>query len=380
MIFLKTQSKEQIDEYQNLLKITASLSNLFSENTIPYLYYRIAENAFCRAFTADNLSRSDCSADAKKNNDGIGLKTFHEKNGKTMQKIAEFNKTRNLYKSFLTDKVRLVKEISKSRNKRITSTMAIYSIKNIIYHCVTRKHNELIIYEQSMDLVDIDNIKLDTASSNNVIYFNDNRNEYSFNISKSTLFKRFCTPDKLLTIPVEIVEDPFYLLKSLLSSSDAVYEESVQKASVVLPLYSETSAKYKYVPEKSGLNQWNAGGRARKAREVYIRIPAWIHRSFENFFPDRDTPFKLNLPNSKTIDAKICQGGDKALMSNPNTDLGEWILDEILKVNEEELVTYEMLQEIGIDSVEIVKEEDGLYSIYFKEIGCFDDFEEECIR
>jgi hypothetical protein len=40
---------------------------LFSESSTPYLYYRSAENVYCRAFVADNLARSDVSVDAVKN-------------------------------------------------------------------------------------------------------------------------------------------------------------------------------------------------------------------------------------------------------------------------------------------------------------------------
>jgi len=103
--------------------------------------------------------------------------------------------------------------------------------------------------------------------------------------------------------------------------------------------------------------------------EVYIAIPAWIHKSFPNFFPKRDMNFKLHLPNKKTILAKVCQENNKALMSNPNKDLGKWILRDILKLKEGELVTYKMLEEIGIDSIEIIKTSEGEFYINFKELG-----------
>ena len=38
------------------------------------------------------------------------------------------------------------------------------------------------------------------------------------------------------------------------------------------------------MPEKSGLNQWNAGGRVRKYGEVYIPIPAEIRKLKIGFF------------------------------------------------------------------------------------------------
>lgn len=112
-----------------------------------------------------------------------------------------------------------------------------------------------------------------------------------------------------------------------------------------------SSAKYSNVPTKSGLNQWNAGGRKRHLDEVYILVPKDIHRYYPTFFPDRDTPFILHLPDGNVLSAKICQSDGKALMSNPNKDLGQWILRKILKKKEGELVTMEDLNRYGFDSI-----------------------------
>jgi len=58
-MFFETQSEQQRQEYQDFLKIAGCLSNLFSDSEVPYLYYRVAEKVFCRAFEAEDLSRSD---------------------------------------------------------------------------------------------------------------------------------------------------------------------------------------------------------------------------------------------------------------------------------------------------------------------------------
>lgn len=121
--FFSAQSKEKQILYKELLEITGALSNLFSESDNPFLYYRAMENIFCKAFNADNLSRSDISADAGKNGVGIGLKTFLQNNGYTFQKIAEFNKESYLLRG-LSDK-NLVEQVSRMRNERIKSTMRI---------------------------------------------------------------------------------------------------------------------------------------------------------------------------------------------------------------------------------------------------------------
>ncbi|MGL4983034.1 MAG: hypothetical protein ACRC4W_09345, partial [Treponemataceae bacterium] len=124
------------------------------------------------------------------------------------------------------------------------------------------------------------------------------------------------------------------------------------KETIYLPLYSPLSGE---VQEKSGLNQWNARGRLRDPNEVYIVVPKWIHKRYQNFFSDRDQIFTLVLPDKNNLQAKICQDAGKALMSNPNKDLGKWILRKVLQLKEGELVTYQKLEALGIDSVRIDK-------------------------
>ena len=60
---------------------------------------------------------------------------------------------------------------------------------------------------------------------------------------------------------------------------------------------------------------------------------------------------------------KICQDNGKALMSNPNKALGKWILRDVLSLKEGEVLTYQKLKELGIDSILITKGKN--YSINF---------------
>lgn len=128
------------------------------------------------------------------------------------------------------------------------------------------------------------------------------------------------------------------------------------------------------------MNQWNAGGRARDDNEVYIPIPIEIRRKYPDFFPDRDTNFVLELPDGKRLQAKVCQDGGKALMSNPNSDLGEWLLRKVLKKRPGELVTMSDLLRIGIDSVMITKKQNtnegmAVFGIsFFDTPESYDDF------
>ncbi|MBN1072079.1 NgoFVII family restriction endonuclease [Clostridium botulinum] len=373
---LKLANKINKIKYKNMLTAMATLSKLSSESSIPYLGYREVENIYCKAFDAENISRVDCSADAAKNGIGIGIKTFIEGNGKSLQKVAEFNKDMDMFRGKTPREV--VNIISNLRNERINATKRIYGLTNMIYHCVVRSVGQIKVFECPMDLINIKTIKNISFSSKNTITFEDDLNEYSINISKSTLYKRFLTKDVILEFSVKILQDPYEVITNLLNTDRAILKFAPiveEKEHIFLPLYSDRGGRN--VPEKSGLNQWNAGGRKRNPDEVYIPIPAWIHQRFNGFFPSKDKAFDLILPDKNVISAKVCQDGGKALMSNPNQDLGKWILRNVMNLGEQELLTYERLAELGVDSVVIYKENSEKYSINFTTLGSFDRFKEE---
>ena len=62
-------------------------------------------------------------------------------------------------------------------------------------------------------------------------------------------------------------------------------------------------------------------------------------------------------------------------MSNQNSDLGKWILRDILELNKKELVTKEQLDTIGIDSVKLSKDMNGNYYLDFLKSGSYEEFE-----
>lgn len=383
--FFFKQDEESRKLYTDLLKMMGLLSNLFAESKNPFLYYRAMENIFCKAFHADNLSRSDISADAGKNGIGIGLKTFLQNNGNTFQKIAEFNKESYLLRDLTgTDLVRMVSEM---RNQRIESTMRICNLYDMMYHLVTRSNKYMAIYEEHMDLININNIKI-TQTNNTTIHFTDSLHDYSFSLSKSTLLKRFDTTDKrkIFGFDVEVLADPYDFLLNIKNGKisktelNATLNDSDDFIDyIVLPLYSPRT---KQVEEKSGLNQWNAGGRPRSENEVYISIPSWIHQKKKDFFTynsdeNKTNPFDVKLPNGRIISMRVAQQKGKALMSNPNSALGEWILRDILELKPKVLVTKEILDMIGIDSVKLSKTGDGRYYLDFLKSGSYEEFEEE---
>lgn len=367
-MFFANQSQNQKQEYEEFLKVVGCLSNLYSDSEVPYLYYRIAEKVFCRAFNAEDLSRSDVSADAKKDNLGIGLKTFLTGNNKSFQKVAEFNSDRSLYAN--SDPESMVKTISELRNARIQFTENNHGLNKSIYHCVVRDKGKFKIFEESMDKVDINNINI-VKENNKSIIFNDGRNDYSFLISKSTLTKRFVTDVVSYEFDVDILKDPLFELHKLIYKENLLLGiDSRIKETVYLPLYGRNKVVY----EKSGLNQWNAEGRARHPSEVYIPIPVDIHKNHPSLFPDRDTPFSLILPNGNIMKSKVCQDNSKALMSFSNRELGQWILRDVLNLKENELLTYNKLQILGIDSVRIDKIDEQKFEINFAKIGSYEDF------
>jgi hypothetical protein len=366
MLFEK-QPKKSREDYIELLRIMGSLSSLFSNNDKPYLPYRVTENIFCQCLEAENLSRSDCTADASKDGIGVGIKTFIDSR---YQKIAEFNKHQNEYKNL--NRLKLIEKISDFRNERIEVTMRKHSLTNMIYHYTYRDTAKISILECNLEKIDINSIQIDKATKN-IIYFNDGLNQYSFNKSKSTLFKRFETGQALSEIDIQIIDNPYTFLREIYKEKLFV-SPPIQKEFypyVILPLYS---TRTKTVAKHSGLNQWNAGGRKRHENEVYIPVPSRIHVEYPNFFPKRDEVFSLKLPNKQILQAKLCQENSKALMSNPNKDLGEWLLRDVLRLKVGELVTFDTLERAGIDSAIVYKLDKNSYSIDFNYLGGYERF------
>lgn len=365
--------------YFEMLQLMASISRLFSESATPYLDYRLAENLFCKYYDAQNDARSCTAYDARLAGLGIGIKTFILKNGSSIEKIAEFNKLKPILNELKGKK--LAKQIATFRNERMLSANNTYNVSETQYHIVGRQDGLLKVFNTPYEMVDVDSI-CDVRDKEASISFNDGKNEYLFNKSKSVLQKRFFLPDNHVDIRVNILDEPLDLLASLLKEHIGV--ESIIRTDVkgrdyvVLPLYSSRGKK-RHIPEKSGLNQWNAAGRKRNPNEVYIPIPITIHRFYPDFFPDKDTPFELRLPDSSSISAKVCQSGEKALMSNPNSVLGEWILRKVLRKKEGELVTIEDLNTYGIDSVKLISTHttnvngERVYKIVFSD-GDYEDY------
>jgi len=340
--------------YLSLLSAVSKLSSLFSESDIPFINYRVVENIFCKSFNATNLSRSDTAFDANWNSIGIGLKTFVCQNEYKNEKIAEFNALSRKLAKYRGKK--LAEKLAQYRNERIDLAKRLYDITSSVYHIVARRNKELLLFETGYETIDVDAIR-SIKETQAGLQFEDGKNCYNFNYSKNTLFRKFFIPEKAFRLPVEIIDDPYSLLLQLLAEKEFLPKVNLATKNenfVVLPLYGRKN-RQKFVFEKSGLNQWNASGRERDFGEVYIPIPAQIHRRFPDFFPKRDEHFSLQIPTGETFSAKVCQDNSKALMTNPNKVLSDWLLRKVFKLKEGELLTIDRLNKLGFDSVTITK-------------------------
>jgi hypothetical protein len=394
-MFLQTQTSQNIENYTSALKVIGAFSNLFSSSDKPFIQYRVAENAFCKAFGADNLARADVAYDAIINGCGVGIKTFVLSGSSKIEKVAEFNSRSSELR--MLKGLDLANKLADFRNERIEFADRLYNTQNRVYHIIGRDKLLIKVFETSYDLIDKNSIEIleETKSS---LKFKDVLNEYNFNFSKSVLMKRFIIPQECIEINVEILEEPINVLLNLAQSNlnkqtDAAKvklqnaigllteEELIPFVDyVILPLYSpEAKKKLKepIVPIKSQLNQWNAGGRKRDPGEVYISIPSKIRNNAPDFFPEKDVIFNLKIPNGKVLSAKVCQDGSKALMTNPNKAMADWMLRDVLMLNENEVLTYDKLRKIGYDSVKITKSTEQDYFIDFTKLDEYESFIEK---
>ena len=361
-----------------MLTIIGNLTLLFSESNCPYLPYRCHENIFCKYLEAENLARSDCSADAKKGQIGVGLKTWM---GQNDQKVAEFGRLRETYENL--SGMDLVRQIAEYRNERIRVTKNMHGIDQMIYHIVKRVPGAMQILEHAFEYIDIDNLSLIENRGNvNNTYFTDGNHIYHFSTSKNTLYMIFEDMELLDSFEVEIMDDPYAFLMNafddqvgpVVNIANQVQAPVDRTNSICLRLYSVKSDGTKFVAEKSGLNQWNAAGRVRNPNEVYIPYPSEDRARTDGFFPPRDTVFNLTFPDGTVIPSKVCQQDSKAIMSNPNKILGKWLLRNVFELPERTLLTYHMLEIFDVDCVIFTKHGDLDYSIDFAKAGTYEAF------
>jgi hypothetical protein len=393
--------------YLEKLALIAQLSPLFSDSEMPFIQSRFAERLFCLESGSKDLARQDISFDARSaGGQGIGVKTYVASTKETakVEKIAEFTTYATQGKFSGLSGEALALEVSALRNLRVNSDSAEIgvSISSSYYHCVVRTPGELFFIEQDFAQISLEDIRptdrfgkaVAEFSKSGHVYFEDGAHQYMFNVAKNVLYRRFDPKLGFISDSTKLNKtlDLAKLLSEIqkldlgsVSINNLETQALVDSDYVVLPLYSPST---KSVAVASGINQWNAGGRVRKFSEAYIPVPAQIHKIKSGFFPARDVSFSLKLPNGEIVQASICQDNDKALMSNPNTELCRWLfatIDGSFSEAERRMATvnrpytYSDLLAIGKDSV-IVRKVAGReweYELESAPLGSYENFIEE---
>jgi len=401
--------------YDSFLRSMAMLSGLFSQSKIPYINSRFVEKLFMLTTGAQDLGRADKSFDALlPGGVGVGIKTFTAETGSyKTEKVAEFTALAREGRFNTPDRKKLVRRVAEARNHRISSNAAEYGIAldRCVYHCLIRIEGGAIVHEEPYQLIDLDDLSPlnvggrladDWSFTDGKIYFTDGLSNYNYSISKNVLMKRFNFDRNENRVELEVHPDPLLLLDQLVGRKpksgmgrpkltlelDGEDEEKTGvpgKDYVVLPLYSTRTGE---VEAKSGINQWNAGGRARKFGEAYIPVPKVIHTRYPEFFPPRDIHFTLELPNGfRSHRAKICQSDGKALMTESNIELGRWLITVVdpsvrpidfgkPPTARHRPYRYSDLLAIGSDSVIVRRGSKGRYSVEFGPIGTYREFEQ----
>lgn len=367
---------------------------------------------------------------------GIGLKTWMHSNP-SFQKVMQLKRYQDEIMSHKNNLSDLVYTISEIKNKRMTSDynrLGLNKSSNI-YHYITRDAGKLVIQECAYPLIELEHI-IDIKDNGTSVSWSDGIKKYKFTYGDSQIWQCFSTdaPDTTVIdeIKVDIIQDPFSFLinaydqfkskpnnvceeiaRSLdlehmaptasFIAKDTIYEEAY------LPLYSY---KHKEVELKSGLNAWNAAPKSRGStklrplNEVYIPIPREFHKRYPHFFINNifdfeetqssyqgakenkpEIRFKLVLPNGKIIPALITQERHKAFQSgsrseiDPSTGkpygqsaLGQWLLVDVLGLDERIPVTRDWLIKKDVDSVRVWHEK-GDYSTYYIDIAPVNSFE-----
>lgn len=394
--------QENREEYVEFLKIFGALSGLFKDNIEganarkPYLYYRNHEQLFTRIFDVEDLTRRDSAFDAvgtwENDRVGIGLKTWIHSRDLTFQKVAEFNRLAPeviypLIETGTPDDV--IRKVSELRNKRIMLDKRLYKTDRDVYHYVTRDDNVMNIVEAPYDLVDIESLEL-ISSNGKTFTFKDRSRRFKFYKSKSVLLEEFDASEAevIAQIPIEQFDDPFELIRMIRLPQipdQVVYEE------IYLPLYQDKKDE-QLVSDKSGVNIRHAKSKSKDSNiprpdhEIEVRISTWIHRVFPGFFGidafDKDqvknadlNNFDLILPDGRILRGRVKQDNGKSLQTSPQSALGEWILGDVLKLeNRDDKVTWELLNELGIDSLKITKIDDKHFKITVAETNAYEQF------
>ncbi|MDV8157073.1 restriction endonuclease PLD domain-containing protein [Acinetobacter bereziniae] len=414
---------EQRQEYIKFLQVYGALSNLFRQkqgDLIPYLDSKFQETVYAKVFNGKNIDIGNTPHDVLSvfggERIGIGIKTWMGVKP-SFQKVMQLKRYQEEISSCKFDLGSLAYFISKIKNEKMKSDyerLGLSEDKNI-YHYITRDQGKFNVNECAYPLVNLSAIKIleHTKAS---FSWEDGNKEYKFTFADSQIWQKFDNSNMdtylLEAFSVDIIDDPFeFLIKAytdLINQGNEVEQPEIEE--VYLPLYSYES---KEVEEKSGLNAWRGAPKSpknpkpRPLNEVYIPIPMEFHRANPDFFipnilsviserekcrisgePKPEVRFNLELPNGKKIPALITGSNLKNFQSGSRVErdengklygqdaLGQWLLIDVLGLNERTQVSREWLQKKGTDSVRLWRKKND-YSLIFIDlapIGAFEEF------
>lgn len=417
-------SKEGQEQYLQFLKVYGALSNLFRQkkgDMIPYLDSKFQETVYAKSFNSKNVdignTPHDILSEFGNERIGIGLKTWMN-SSPSYQKVMQLKRYQNEIKPYI-DKGNLedlAYKISTLKNERMLSDyerLGLSKDKNI-YHYITRDKGKFVLQECTYPLIDINKIQ-NPCMSEKSFSWNDGSKYYRYTFGDSQIWQRFATDHSDTHIieqcEIDIIDDPFeFLIKAYLNLIGEFKQEEKDIYEVYLPLYSYKTGE---VETKSGLNAWNAASKnkgsmqLRPLNEIYIPIPRIFHKKYSDFFiedifeaenklkesskEDRakhQVRFHLHLPNGNVIPALVGQQNMKSLQSGSLTerredgtlygqsDLGQWLLVDVLGLSDREVVTREWLIKKETDSVRLWRNKNDFKNIYidFAPVGAFDKF------
>ena len=379
--------------YEKAVKSVGSLSRLFSDSSSPYLSPKFVEKLFVLTSGSRDLATIDISFDAMTQaSAGVGVKTFTASNfqSEKSEKVAEFtaHASSGEFEGLPDDEIAY--KVAEFRNARVNSDAKAFDIDldSSFYHCLVRSSGSCMVHEEPYHLIDLSRFKMVKGSrAGGNPHFTDGQHKYSFSKAKNTLYRKFEIGkySNSETIEVKFLEDVFELLVAgqldLKAGLFASAEQPTNSDFLVLPLYSSNG---RVVKPKSGINQWNAGGRKRSFGEAYIPRPVEIANRFPDFFPPKDTSFTLRLPTGEEMSAKVCQENGKAVMSNPNTSLMNWLYIQIddtpemslARYNDKRPYTMRDLVRVGKDSVKFtcVDRQNLIYELTPMPLGSYERF------
>lgn len=434
MSIWSSYSKEQKEMYVQYLKIYGALSNLFRQkesSLIPHLDSKYQETVYTRSFDSKIVdignTPHDVLAKVGGKRVGIGLKTWMNTSD-SFQKVMQVKSYREeIDKSISTNKPEIIAHtISKLKNDRMVQDYKRLGLEESsnVYHYVTRDENKMVLQETAYPLIDLGNLRDFNMDRSTSFTWSDGIKEYRYSYADSQIWQKFSTSyvdTKIIDkIDIAIMNDPFkFLLDAYLNLSSEFEIEEKDYEVAYLPMYSYTT---KEVQNKAGLNAWNAASKTkgsdikRPDREIYIPIPMKFHKMHPHFFTedsmmniidqrskiknynrgkeseDRieypDVRFNIILPDGKTFPGLVTADNMKQLQSGGYLDgdayrygqseLGNWLLNEVLNLDPREKVTKEWLTKKGTDSIKLWRKKGDYENIYidFAPVGSFEMFME----